>query len=402
MLVRCFIGDRKMITVLLLIIFVAYIGLGVPDSLIGAAWPAIYQDMALPMSYVNFITVIIQGGTVISSFSSARVIRKLGTAKTALLSTAMTAAALFGFSVSKNIIWLCVSAIPLGLGAGSIDTALNNYVAMHYKASHINFLHSFYGIGVSLSPYIMSLALAKDNNWRLGYRNAFLIQTVIATFLLVTLPVWKKVKFSDELEEESSKIVKLRDAVHMSGVTESFLVFMSSCTIESLCLVWGSTYLVEAKGVSNDYAAKIITVYFVGLALGRLVSGFAAAKISTEKLILINQCLTLVAILMLMLNLPFIFSAVGLFLVGFGNGPLFPNMTHLTPINFGKDNSQSIIGMQMGFAYVSIMLTPVAFGLIAQNISVKLFPYCMFAAFTVLIVSMLTMIKKTKKNRKEI
>lgn len=384
-----------MATVLLLVIFVAYIGLGVPDSLIGAAWPAIYGSMSLPVSYVNFITVIIQGGTVLSSFGSARVIKKLGTAKTTLISTAMTAVSLLGFSLSKNMIWLCVSAVPLGLGAGSVDTALNNYVAMHYKASHINFLHSFYGVGVSLSPYIMSLALAKNNNWRLGYRNAFFIQLAISVFLLATLPVWKKVKFKGENEEEEAKIISLKSAVRIPGIVESFLVFMASCTIESLCLVWGSTYLVEAKGSTAEYAAKIITVYFVGMALGRLTSGLLASKIPCRKLIITGQCVTCIAVIMLALKLPFVFSAIGLFLIGFGNGPLFPNMTHLTPLNFGKDISQSVIGMQMGFAYVSIMLSPIIFGFLAQNITVKLFPYCLLAAFAVMMSSTLLMLKKT-------
>lgn len=389
-----------MATVLLLVIFIGYIGLGVPDSLIGAAWPAIYADLNLPMSYVNFITVIIQGGTVISSFSSARVIKKFGTAKTALISTAMTAVALGGFSISKNMIWLCISAIPLGLGAGSIDTALNNFVALHYKASHINFLHSFYGIGVSLSPYIMSIALKSDNNWRLGYKNAFFIQTAIAIVLLVTMPVWNKVKFSEETEDAEAKIIKVKDALKISGVIESFLVFMSSCTIESLCLVWGSTFLVEAKGISADRAAKIITVYFAGMALGRFTSGLLSNKLSTVTRILIGQGTTLVAVILLMLKLPMAVLPVALFLVGFGNGPIFPNMTHLTPINFGADISQSVIGMQMGFAYVSIMLTPVVFGFIAQNVGVWLFPYCMFTALAVLITSTLVMIKKTQKAHK--
>lgn len=389
-----------MATVLLLVIFVGYIGLGVPDSLIGAAWPAIYADLNLPMSYVNFITVIIQGGTVISSFSSAHVIKKLGTAKTALISTAMTAVALGGFSVSKNMIWLCISAIPLGLGAGSIDTALNNFVAMHYKASHINFLHSFYGIGVSLSPYIMSIALKSDNNWRLGYRNAFLIQTAIAAFLLLTMPVWNKVKFSEEVEEVETKIIKIKDAAKLSGMVESVVVFMSSCTIESLCLVWGSTFLVEAKGFSAERAAKIITVYFVGMALGRFTSGLISSKLSTVNRILLGQGITLVAVLLMMFKLPTATLPVALFLVGFGNGPIFPNMTHLTPINFGADISQSVIGIQMGFAYVSIMLTPIIFGFIAQNIGVWLFPYCMFTALAILVTSTVIMIKKTQKSHK--
>lgn len=389
-----------MATVLLLVIFVGYIGLGVPDSLLGAAWPAIYADLNLPMSYVNFITVIIQGGTVISSFSSAYVIKKFGTAKTALISTAMTAVALGGFSVSKNIIWLCVSAIPLGLGAGSIDTALNNFVAMHYKAGHINFLHAFYGIGVSLSPYIMSIALKTDNNWRLGYRNAFLIQTAITVFLLLTMSVWGKVKFSKGNEEAETRIIKIRDAVKISGVIESFVVFMSSCTIESLCLVWGSTFLVEAKGFSAERAAKIITIYFVGMALGRFVSGLISSKVSTVNRILLGQGITLVAVVLMMLKLPAATLTVALFSVGFGNGPIFPNMTHLTPINFGADISQSVIGMQMGFAYVSIMFTPIFFGFIAQNIGVWMFPYCMFAALAMLLSSTLIMIKKTEKTHK--
>lgn len=389
-----------MTTVLLLVIFVGYIGLGVPDSLLGAAWPAIYADLNLPMSYVNFITVIIQGGTVISSFSSAYVIKKFGTAKTALISTAMTAVALGGFSVSKNIVWLCASAIPLGLGAGSIDTALNNFVAMHYKASHINFLHTFYGIGVSLSPYIMSIALKTDNNWRLGYRNAFLIQTAITVFLFLTMSVWNKVRLNEDSEKVETRIIKIKDAVKISGISESFIVFMASCTIESLCLVWGSTFLVEARGFSADRAAKIITMYFVGIALGRFTSGLISSKVSTVNRILLGQGITLVAVILMMLRLPMATLPVALFLVGFGNGSIFPNMTHLTPINFGKDISQSVIGMQMGFACVSVMLTPILFGFIAQNIGVWLFPYCMLAALAVLLLSTIVMIKKTEKAHK--
>ena len=289
-----------MTTLLLIIIYITYIGLGIPDSLLGAAWPAIYEDFSLPVSYASYITILISCGTIISSFFSARIINRFGTAGVTAFSTVLTAAALLGFAFSHNMLSLCLCAIPLGLGAGAIDTALNNYVALHYKANHMNFLHCFYGIGVSLSPYLMSLALSQQNDWRNGYRTMFYFQFAIAVMTILSLPLWKRVhNQKQKLEEESPRTLSTKEIFKIKGTKPFFGVLIFSCAIESVCLVWGSTFLVDAKGLTADRAAEIITLYFVGLALGRFVSGLLANRLSSVRIIFIGQGITLAAILLI-------------------------------------------------------------------------------------------------------
>lgn len=384
-----------MATLLLIIIYIAYIGLGIPDSLLGAAWPAIYEEFSLPVSYASYITILISCGTVISSFFSARIINRFGTAKVTALSTILTAVSLFGFSVSKNMFCLCLCAIPLGLGAGSIDTALNNYVALHYKANHMSFLHCFYGIGVSLSPYLMSLALSGNNNWRNGYRIMFYFQLAISIMAVLSLPLWKRIG-QRHTEEEPPRTLSTKQILKTKGAKPVFGIFIFSCAIESICLVWGSTFLVDAKGVTADKAAEIITLYFIGLALSRLISGLLANKISGIKIILTGQAITLAAIVCIALPAPLTVTTAGLFLIGFGNGPVYPNMTHLTPITFGRDVSQSIIGMQMALAYVGIMFTPLAFGQLAQYAGTCLMPYFLLSMFVMMLISTFTLLPVLK------
>lgn len=390
-----------MTLLLLFIIYIAFIGLGIPDSLFGTAWPAISDEFSLPVSWANFVTIIISGGTIISSLLSARIINRFGTAAVTAVSTTMTAFALLGFSVSQNILYLCLCAIPLGLGAGAIDTALNNYVALHYKASHMNFLHCFYGIGVSLSPFIMSFALSKSS-WPNGYFNVSLVQFGIALLTIISLPIWKKVRHSVTNSQSSpTRTLPLKTMLRNPKVMTACMVFLGSCGMECTCGIWGSTYLVRGKGAAVDTAALMITFYYVGIAFGRFLSGILARKLTSNQLIRAGQITVLAALVLLILPLPYQVSAFSLFLIGMGNGTIYPNMLHLTPANFGEDVSQSVIGVQMAFSYVGILLAPAIFGLMAQYITISLFPYFILLCYVIMIVGTLKMnsiIKAEKGN----
>ncbi len=382
-----FTGDiSSMSTLLLIVIYITFIGLGIPDSLFGTAWPAIYSAFGVAISHANFVTSIISGGTILSSLLSTRLIKCFGTAKVTAVSTAMTAGALLGFSIAPNIIFLCLFAVPLGIGAGAIDTALNNYVALHYRAVHMNFLHCFYGIGVSLSPYLMSLMLSATGNWRQGYQTVFWVQLGIAIMTIISIPLWKKVNSTDSYEEENALVIGIIDLLKDLKVRRVCLVFLGSCAIEYTCGVWGSTFLVTEKQMAVDAAAKVIMFYYIGMALGRFSSGILALKCTSQQMIKIGQCITLIAIALLLLPLSPIATSGALFLIGLGNGPIFPNMIHLTPENFGKERSQAVVSIQMSASYISILLAPVLFGLLAQFISLALFPYYLFAMLFIMLL----------------
>lgn len=375
-----------MATLLLIVIYIAFIGLGVPDSLFGTAWPAIYTDLNLPVSWASIVTIIVSCGTITSSLLSSWLISRFGTGKITAVSTLMTALALLGFSCSDSMLWLCLCAIPLGLGAGSIDTALNNYVALHYKASHMNFLHCFYGIGVSLSPYLMSLALSKGT-WEGGYRSVFWFQLAIAALTVLALPLWKKVRHAQngEEEEETPRVLSFPALMKMPKVRMACLVFIGYCALEYTCGTWGSTFLVNAKGAAADTAARMVTFYYVGLALGRFLSGVLAGRLHSRQLVKIGQMILLAAVVSLFLPLPFAFCSVSLFFIGLGNGPIFPNMLHLTPELFGKDLSQAVIGAEMATSYIGVLLAPALFGLIAQNVTAALFPVYLLVLYALMI-----------------
>lgn len=375
-----------MATLLLIVIYIAFIGLGVPDSLFGTAWPAIYTDLNLPVSWASIVTIIVSCGTITSSLLSSWLISRFGTGKITAVSTLMTALALLGFSCSDSMLWLCLCAIPLGLGAGSIDTALNNYVALHYKASHMNFLHCFYGIGVSLSPYLMSLALSKGT-WEGGYRAVFWFQLAIAALTVLALPLWKKVRHAQngEEEEETPRVLSFPALMKMQKVRMACLVFIGYCALEYTCGTWGSTFLVNAKGAAADTAARMVTFYYVGLALGRFLSGVLAGRLHSRQLVKIGQMILLAAVASLFLPLPFAFCSVSLFFIGLGNGPIFPNMLHLTPELFGKDLSQAVIGAEMATSYIGVLLAPALFGLIAQYVTAALFPVYLLVLYALMI-----------------
>ena len=392
-----------MATLILLIIFIDFIGLGIPDSLFGPAWPAIYAELALPVSMGSIVSLMNTAGTVISSLSSAYLIKKFGTARVTAFSTVLTAIALLGFSFSNNFIFLCLFSIPLGLGGGAIDSALNNYVALHYKAVHMNFLHCFYGVGVTVSPFFMSLALSDNNNWRGGYRLAFFVQVIIAAITVLSLPLWRRVsKKQYGYEDSPQETVSIFKLAKSRKVRLTWLAFISSCAIECVCGAWGSTYLVETMGMSEENAAKAIMFYYMGMAIGRFLSGILAVRLSSWHIIYMGCGVLALAIFLLFLPLGVVATAAALFLVGVGNGPIFPNLTHLTPHNFGQDISQSVMGSQMAAAYIGIMVFPPLYGIMAQNITPAVFPYYISVFFVALTVSVILIYREVYTRKKRI
>ncbi len=389
-----------MATTLLIIIYIAFIGLGIPDSLFGTAWPAIYSEFELPISFGSFVTVIVSCGTVLSSVISSKIISRLGTNKVSAYSTLLTALALLGFSFAANLWVMCFLAIILGIGAGAIDVALNNYVALHYSATHMSFLHCFYGVGVSVSPYILSLVIAGNFGWRGGYRIAFAIQLIITLLLFLSLPLWRKAHGGEnESEENTHKDLSFGSVLKIPGVKMMCSLFIASCAIECTCGGWGSTFLVEYKHLPAEKAAQIIMIYYIGMTLGRFLSGVLAAKLHSWKIIKLGQIVMGLALLLLILPGGVYLCALGMFLIGLGNGPLFPNFNYLTPENFGSDVSQSVIGIQMASAYIGIMLAPTLCGLLGQVFGMVIFPYYLILFYAIMIpvtIRIKTMLKRTE------
>ena len=385
-----------MATILLIIIYLAFIGLGLPDSLFGTAWPAIYTQYGLPFSMGSIVSIIVTCGTITASILSARVIARFGTGKVTAVSTAMTAAALLGFSLSGSFLPLCLLAVPLGLGAGAIDSGLNNYVAIHYNATQMNLLHCFYGIGVTISPYLMSRLLATSAGWRGGYQAASLIQIGIALVLVFTLPLWRKVSEKVAAEEIPAKVLSLKELAKIPGVKNMWVLFFCSCGIENVTNCWGSTFLVEHKALTADQAAQIMIFYFVGFTLGRLISGVFASKFSCWKLIRTGMMVMGIGMALLLLPLPSFMVGIALFLIGMGNSPLFPNFTYLAPRNFGEDISQSVIGSQMAASNTGFLVTPLLCSLLGQFLGMGVFPIYLALLFVSLAFGVAN-IQKTMK-----
>lgn len=385
-------------TSLLIVIFICFIGVGLPDSVLGSAWPVIYKELNLPISLAGYISATVSACTIVSSLISAKVIKRFGAGGVTAISTVMTALALFGFACTKNPVCFFVMAIPLGLGAGSIDTALNNFVALHYSASKMNFLHCFYGLGIAVSPYLMSAALSADNNWRKGYVLVAIIQSVISVVAVAALPLWKKAEKKDaESNSNESKILSLSQMFRMPMALMSSFAFFASCALELTAGSWSSSFFVNTKGVSADLAAKITMLFYVGLASGRFLSGILTGKFSRWRVVYASSIVMLFSIVLLMMPLHFSVSSVALFFIGMGIGPIFPNLTHLTPKIFGRDISGSIIGLQQTASYVGIMLMPWIFGMIAENLSTALFPFYLFVLYIIFIFVLLLLGKKAKK-----
>jgi len=387
-----------MVTILLIVIYIAFIGLEIPDSLFGTAWPAIYTEYGLPISLGGVITMVTFIGTTISSLLSARLIRKFGTARLTAGCTLLTALALLGFSFSHSFVVLIILAVPLGLGAGSIDTALNNYVASHYNASQMSFLHCFYGVGVTVSPFILTLVFRNDTNWRIGYGIATIIQFAIAAIVIFSLPLWNRVRDKNEISESAIKSLSVIEASKIRGVKVMWLLFLCTCSIELTVGAWSSTFLVESRGATEELAAGTITFYYLGMTSGRFLSGVLARKIHSRTIITIGSVILGIALLMLTITNNSYIAIAALFLIGLGNGPLFPNLNYLTPEQFGEERSAALIGAQMAVANIGIVVSPLLFGFLGQALGMGLFGYYLLFFYFFLVIGVILNRKQFRKN----
>lgn len=375
---------------LLLIIYLSFISLGLPDALLGSAWPIMYKQINVPLSYSGIIFVIISLGTVISSLNSDRLTKKFSPKIVTAVSTALTMIALFGFSFSKSFISLCLWAIPYGLGAGSIDAALNNYVALHYESRHMSWLHCMWGIGATLGPYIMSIALADNGNWPLGYRTIGFIQLALTIILFSTLSLWKK----GESQDEDVKTIPLLEVIKISGVIEIMLSFFCYCAIEQTCGLWAASWLVKVKGISEARAASFAAFFFLGITIGRFISGFITYKLNDKQMVRLGEGIILIGLIMMIQPYSEVLSLISLIVIGLGCAPIYPSLIHAAPILFGRDRSQSIIGVQMASAYVGNICMPPLFGIIAEKLGIGLFPLYIALLLIVMFYMHETLIKK--------
>lgn len=388
-----------MYTALLIIIYIVYIGLGIPDSSFGSALPAMWKDLNLPLTFASIISIIISISTLISSAISAFLIAKLKTGKITFFATLLTALSLFGFTHANSFWAIILLSIPLGLGAGSIDTALNNFIALNYSSSQMSFLHCFYGVGVSLTPFIFSFTLKNDNDWRLGYLIIFIIQISLTLIALLSLPLWKKVEGNDKKgQPQEVKLLSLSQMAKTPSLLACWGAFFFTCALEFTCDNWGTSYLVSCEGLTEAMAARFLTFYFIGIAGGRFLSGLLNIKIDCKKVIYIGYLIVFLGIVTLFLPLPAGIKGCALFLIGLGNGPSFPNLTFLLPANFGKKGSQSLVSAQMVVSNAGILIVPPLFGVIAQNFSLGLFPYFILLTFVLMVVCTILYDKLPKKN----
>lgn len=385
-----------MTQLLLAIIYLAFISLGLPDGLLGAAWPTMYQEFAVPVSYAGAVSMIISFGTILSSLQSDRLTRKLGTGKVTAISVGMTAAALFGFSFSHSFVAVCLWAIPYGLGAGSVDASLNNYVALHYESRHMSWLHCMWGIGATLGPYVMGYALTGGKGWNAGYRYIGIMQIVLTAVLVCSLPLWVKRKEEGTGGAEMDvKALSIREVLKIRGAKEVMFCFFCYCALESTAGLWSSSYLTLQKGIPAETAASYAGMFYLGITIGRALSGFITMKLNDVQMIRMGQCMIALGIIVVFLPGAAVISLVGLVLIGLGCAPVYPCIIHSTPAHFGEDKSQAVIGIQMASAYVGSCLMPPVFGLIANNISVALFPVYLVVILMIMIVMHELLVKKT-------
>lgn len=379
-----------MYTLLLAVIYLAFISLGLPDSLLGAAWPTIRVDFDVPLSYMGLVSMIIAGGTIISGLMSERLTKKFGTRAVVAVSVALTAIALFGFSTVGQFWQMCLWGIPYGFGAGAIDAALNNYVALYYNSRHMSWLHCFWGVGTIISPYIMSYALT-HSTWSNGYRNVSYIQFGILAVILIAMPLWK-INKDPAVTEEDKPLLGLRGALKIKGVPTLLIGFYAYCAAESTTMLWASSYLEGTRGISKDKAAAFGSLFFIGITAGRFLSGFISDKLGDNRMIRLGTAIALFGVILIALPVGAA-SMVGFVIIGLGCAPVYPCIIHSTPANFGAENSQGIIGIQMASAYVGSTFMPPVFGLIANHVSLKLMPIYLAFFFILLLV----MISKTEK-----
>ena len=382
-----------MFSLLLALIYVSFISLGLPDSLLGSAWPQMQESLGVSLSLGGVISFLITASTILSSLMSHRVIQRFGTGGVTMCSVAMTALALLGFSLSDSFLALCLWAIPYGLGAGSIDAALNNFVALHCKAKHMSWLHCFWGIGATGGPYIMGLCLSRGMGWQAGYRTISFLQMALTLILLLSLPLWKK----QELPLSGGETVRpqtpqWRKLLKRPGVKAALTAFFFYSALELTTGLWGSSYMVAVRGISPETAAKWISLFYLGITAGRFFSGFLTLRFSDDAMVRLGEGTAIVGIILLLLPLHNLFLCVGLILTGLGCAPIYPSLLHATPQRFGKSLSQSLMGTQMAISYLGSTTMPPVSGFLSEKISMGLYP-------VLLLVFALCMTILTEKGR---
>lgn len=387
-----------MFSFLLTIIYVSFISLGLPDSLLGAAWPTMQIELGVPLSYAGIISMIIAGSTIVSSLFSDRLTRRWGTGTVTAVSVLMTAVALLGFSLSHSFTVLCVIAIPYGLGAGAVDAALNNYVALHYAARHMSWLHCFWGIGVCVGPSVLGYCLTHGMTWNAGYGSIAAVQIILSILLFATLPLWKKNEVSSDVSDvEKSKPIGIVGALKIRGVLQILIAFFAYCAVESTAGLWASSYLVLQHGVNEETAASYAALFYIGITLGRFVSGFISEKLGDKRLIRTGIIVLISGILCLFFGkIHVVFSFIALVVIGLGCAPIYPSVIHATPSHFGAENSQAIIGIQMASAYLGSTFMPPVFGLIANYVDIAWYPAFM-GIFAILMLIMTEKLNRIKK-----
>ena len=387
-----------MYSLLLALIYLAFISLGLPDSLLGAGWPVMHLDLGVEVSYMGIVSMVISGGTIVSSLLSDRLTRKFGARWVTVVSVFLTAAALFGFSFSDRFWMLILFSIPYGLGAGAIDAALNNYIALHYSARHMSWLHCFWGVGTIVSPFIMSYALT-SSTWNAGYRIVGSIQLGIGALLLATLSVWK---INKTPEAQSQKSLGLIGAVKIKGVPLILLGFFAYCAAEATSMQWASTYFVEVKQISEAQAAQLASLFYIGITAGRFVSGFLSGKLGDRRMIVIGACILTCGIVLLFIPADVEVAIAGFIVIGLGCAPIYPSIIHSTPANFGAENSGAIIGIQMASAYVGSTFIPPLFGLIANRLGFNILPVYLLIFVALMIAMTELTFAVTKKARRSV
>ena len=394
-----FVYNSSMYSLLLALIYIAFISLGLPDSLLGSGWPVMHTDMGVSVDSMGIITMVIAGCTIISSLFSNFLTRKVGTRIITVVSVFLTAAALLAFSFATKFWMLILFAIPYGLGAGAIDASLNNYVALHYKSRHMSWLHCFWGVGTIVSPFVMSYALS-SSTWNMGYRIVGYVQLGIGVLLLITLPVWKKAGNKEEEAVQGQKKLGIIGALKIRGVPFLLLAFFSYCALEATAMSWSSTYFSEVKGIAADKAAQFASLFYIGITAGRFASGFVSDRLGDKKMIFIGAGVLALGIILLFIPTEEIaVSIAGFVIIGLGCAPIYPCIIHATPAAFGAENSSAIIGIQMASAYTGSTFMPPLFGLLGGKFGFSIMPVYLIVFLALMLIMLITMFTLSAKNK---
>lgn len=368
-----------MFGLLVALIYLSFISLGLPDSLLGSAWPVMTVQFDVPLSYAGIISTIVSVGTIISSLLSDRLTKKFGTGVVTSVSVLITAVALILFSISTKFWMLVIFAIPYGLGAGAVDASLNNYVALHLKARHMSWLHCMWGVGATISPYIMNYALTGGSGWNQGYFIVAIIQICISAILFVCLPLWKKCANKNGeaptlSAEENTEPCKFKDIFCIKGAVACFICFFCYCALEQTTMLWASSYMISHNGITPEDASKFASLFFIGITVGRGINGFLTFKLTDRSLIRLGQCLIIVGTIFIVIPSIQTLTIIGFIIIGLGCAPIYPCIIHMTPSLFGKERSQAMIGIQMASAYIGSCCAPPLYGIIANHVSGEALP----------------------------